>query len=240
MASVAVIGGYTFADNEINLVTVSQQTRYSPRSRKLYKQVAMNLYGELIYDGPAAIVAKVQAVENAIRDDYKDFTYTVGGVPAHSLTSNNCLSGVKVLSYSLPKGTPEQLATTRSISITLQGLYETAEDNLVSWTERIKTVGTGGPKFVVIDTVYGPFKIYTQIQSAQYYYQRGSAVGWSSYPDAPGPVNPDGEFLDKRELERGSGRNLGQALRYFSTTWGYYMGRDVGTFGTVDYFPTSQ
>lgn len=241
MASVATIGGYTFADNEINLVTVNQLTRYSPRNRKTYKQVSMSLYGELIYSDTATIVSKVQALENAIKDDYKDFTYTVGGTLANSLTnSNNCLSGVKVISYSLPKGSPEQLATTRSVSITLQATYDVNEDNLISWTESIKTVGTGGPRFVVIDTVYGPYKIYIQIQSSQFYYQRGSAVGWSSYIDPPGPVNPDGEFLDRRELERVSGRNMGQSLRYFTTKWGYFMGRDVGTFGTVDYFPTSQ
>ena len=72
------------------------------------------------------------------------------------------------------------------------------------------------------------------------YYQRGQAVGYTGYPAPPGPVLPQGEFVDRREIDYISGRNMGTALRFFTTKWSYMMGRDINIFGSVDFRPTSQ
>jgi len=241
MSSVTTYGSYVHTDNEVNLVTFSTQTRYSPRNKRLSQTKTLSLWGELIYSSTASIISKINEVEQAYSQDYLDFRYTVGGSEAHTLlNSSNCISGVKVLQRSFPKGDPSQLATTRSFSVTLQATYDVSEVDLVSWTESIRTIGTGGPKFFVVETIAGPIAIYVTLNSAQYYSQQGMAVGYSNYISPPGPVNTAGEFQDRRVIDYISGRNMGQALRFFTTKWSYYMGRDIGQYGTVDYRPISQ
>lgn len=241
MASVCTIGAFQFADNECNLASFSKQLRFSQRNKRLQTVIQINLTGELIYSTTATIVTHINSLENALTSDYRDFRYTVGGVLSHQLlNSSDCCSGVKVIQYSLPKGTPEQLATTRSFSITLQGTYDAAETDLVSWRESIRIVGTGGPSYVVVNTFYGPYAFLQSLTTAVQYYQTGSAVGYTGYPVPPGPVNPAGEFVDRRQITYTSGRNVGNAIRFYTTSWQYVMGRDTSTFGSFDPRPTSQ
>lgn len=242
MASVAQIGGFTHADNEINLVSVSYRTRYSPRNKKLTKTVTMSLFGQLLGATTTAINDRANTVYNAYQQDYKDFRYTVGGILCHQLlNSADCVSGVKVLAHSFPRGDGSELCTERSFSATLQATYDTAETDLVAWTESIETIGTGGAKFFVVDTAFGPIAIYTSIASAQYYVQTGQAVGYKNYPEPPGPCNPAGEFQDRRRITRIGGRNMGNdQLRFFTRKWSYFMGRDISQFGSADFVPISQ
>lgn len=242
MASVATYGGYPHPDNEVNLVSLDVQTIYSPRNKRLAQRKTVSLYGEIQDTSLSAILTRIQAIENAYSQDNLDFRYTVNGSLSHSLLNNGqCLSGVKVLRRpSFPQGDATELVNKRTFAIVLQATYDAAETDLVSWTESIETIGTGGPKFQIVETEFLPVAVYSTINSAQYYHQIGTAIGYSGYPNPPGPVNPDGEFLDRRRITRVSGRNMGNQIRHFTTRWSYFMVRDVGTFGQVDFFPTSQ
>lgn len=247
MASVMTYGGYTGQDNETNLVQFQIATRFSPRNKRLSQTRSATIYGELIDStngGTSAIVTRANALINAFKDDNKDFRYTVGGVLAHSLlNSSDNLSGVRVLNTSFPHGDPAQLATTRSYTVTLQATYDVAETDLVSWSETIEVIGNGGPKFFVVDTVFGPRAIFTCPTSAVYYLQRGQAVGYSAYPTPASPIsNPatPSLFNDQVRIGRISARNMGQQLRFYSISWNYKMARDVNAFGGVDPTPTSQ
>ncbi len=241
MSAIAKLGNFQFQDDEINLVKVDYSTRYSGRNKKLYKVVTMQCYGELIHNGADEINAAANDVYNALQTDGLDFTYTVNGFLVHQLlNSGDCVTGTKVLNHSFPQGGPEQFATTRSVAFTLQATYDTPEDDLVSWTEEIEIIGTGGPKFFVVDTAFGPIAIYTSIATAQYYSQVGEAVGYLHYPDPPGPCDPAGEFQDRRRIGRKGGRNLGNGLRFFTRKWSYFMGRSVIDFGPADFVPISQ
>ncbi len=241
MASVTSWGGYVHPDNEVNLVTMNVQTRFSPRNKRLSQTKTVSLYGEIQTSTVTAFMARITALENAYSIDGQDFRYTIDGVVTHTLlNSSNCISGVGVVNRSFPRGDGAEFATKRTFSITLQATYDTSETDLVSWTESIETIGTGGPKFLVVETIGGPVAVYTTLNSAQYYHQTGVAVGYVNYPNPPGPVNVPGEFLDRRRITHISGRNMGSQLRFFTTKWSYFMGRDIGQFGNVDYFPTSQ
>lgn len=241
MSSVAQLGALTFADNELNLVTIQKQTRLSPRGKRLQQVVQLACAGELIYSSTSAIVAKIQEYENALKQDNRDFRYTVGGVLSHSLlNSADCVSGVKVIGYSFPRGDAAQLATTRHFSFTLQATYDAPETDLVSWTETIEQIGNGGPKFFVVDTLYGPAAVGVAISTAVYFTRTGSAVGYSTYPDPPG-TGPGLEFGWRRRIGKTGGRNLGNGIRFFTTRWSYFGGNDPTIFtGPYDTNPISQ
>jgi len=223
MASVATYRGFVHADNEVNLVTMDYRTQYSPRNKKLYETRTVNLRGEFIYSTTQAIVNQINAAIGAYSTDGGDFTYTVGGVPAHSLTNTgNCISGVKVVAKNFPSGSPEQLATTRTFGATLQAKYDVCEDNIVQWTESLEVVGTGGAKKTLIDTIFGPIQLYYAPSSAVIVTQSGSALGFNSYPFQPAPIgNADAEFLDQRRIKQTSGTQQGSGIRYFRTSWYY-------------------
>lgn len=237
MGSQAVYRGYPHTLNEINLVTVDYRTQYSPRRRKLTETRTMRLQGELIYDGTASIVSKANDIINAYSQDYGDFSYTVGGVLAHSLlNSANCISGVKVISKNFPSGGPEQLATTRTFGATLQATYDVSEDNIVSWRESVQVTGTGGPLVVIVNSLYGPLAEQLAPATAQWYTQTGTAVGFRDYPVPPGPLDGNQEFLHRRTITNTTGVQQGTGIRYYTTKWAYYMatppGFTIGNAGT--------
>ncbi len=225
MSSIATYRGYTHTANEINLVTVDYRTQYSPRRRKLTETRTMRISGELIYTDTSTIVQKANDIINAYSADYGDFTYTVGGVLAHSLTNSaNCISGVKVINKNFPSGGPEQLATTRTFGATLQATYDVSEDNIVSWRESVQVNGNGGPLVVLVHTIlYGVAYDVLSPNTAIYYTQSGMAVGFKDYPVPPGPIAPVGEFGYRRSITKTSGVQQGTGIRYYTTKWAYYM-----------------
>ncbi len=246
MASVASLGGYTFADNEVNLVSLSRTTAYSPRGKRMYAQVQLDCYGELIYSTAAEIIAKQQAIEAAFKQG-GDFVYKVGGIEVHALrnTGDN-ISGVQVVRYAFPKGDGAQYATTRSFSFTVRGKYDLAgNEDTIQWQESIEVTGTGGPLWVVVNSVAGvqsfggPVGYFLAPYTAQYYHQYGHAIGYSNYPVPAPPIAPDWEFGYKRRITNTSGVNQGNQIKMFKTSWSYYFATDprLGTFTNT---PTSK
>jgi len=237
MASVCTYGSLTHADNEVNLVTMDYRTQYSPRNKKLFETRTVNLRGEFIYSTTQSIVNQVNSAIQAYSQDYKDFRYTVGGVLAHQLLNDaSCFSGVKVISKNFPSGSPEQLASTRTFGVTLQAKYDVAEENIAQWTESLEVIGTGGPIKNLINTLYGPILLITSISSAVMVVQRGTAVGFNTYPFPPPPIGNSGaELLDRRRITQTSGTQQGTGLRYFRTSWSYQF-----AFSSItDAIPTS-
>lgn len=238
MASVCVYRGYTHADNEINLVSVDYRTQYSPRRRKLTETRTMRIQGELILSSTANIVQRAADIINAYSQDYGDFTYTVGGVLAHSLTnSNGCISGVKVVNKQFPSGGPEQLATTRTFGATLQATYDVSEDDVVSWQESVEVIGTGGPIWVAANTIYGAYIEPLSSASLITYSQTGSAVGFSNYPTPSPPIFSPFEYTHRRSIRRTSGTQQGTGIKYFRTAWHYEFPALPGTYNDL---PTSK
>lgn len=238
MASIATYGT-AFEDNEVNLVTLSRATRYSPRQKRLNRTDTVHCFGEIQKSSTADIITRIQAIEAILRDDYKDFRYTVGGTPAHSLlNSGDCLSGVRVVNVSFPKGDGAELATKRSFSFTLQATYDVQETDLVSWTETIEQQGDGGPISFLMNTIGGPMLMFVTARSAIAFVQAGMAVGYKDYP-APGAPAGTVQQGFRSSVTRTSGRQVGNGLRFFTTKWRYILLHDPA-FGTFDPRPVSQ
>lgn len=228
MAQVATYGGYVHADNECNLVRISYRNQLSPRGKRLNAVVTFYLHGE-IQDTGTALFNKITALGNAYRQDYGNFTYAIDGVITHSLLSNtaDCISGVRVLDISLPKGDGAELAVKRTYSIVLSATYDQAETELVSWQESIHYIGNTGPRFEIIETFNGPIAVLTALSTAQRITQVGKAVGYTSLVLPPGSYAPQNEHQDQRRVTLTGGVNVGQQSRYYTTEWQYHH-----TFGT--------
>jgi hypothetical protein len=222
MAQVATYGGYVHDDNECNLVRIDYRNQLSPRGKRLNAIVTFYLHGELLETG-TALFNKITALGNAYRQDYGNFTYSIGGVITHQLLSNtaDCISGVRVLNISLPKGDGAELTVKRTYSLTLQATYDQAESELVSWQESIHYIGNTGPRYEIIETFNGPIAVLTAISTAQRIIQTGKAVGYTTYVLPPGPLLPNNEHQDQRRVSLVGGVNVGQQSRFYTTSWQY-------------------
>jgi len=249
VASQLIFGSFAFEENEANLVGVSKRTQYSQRNKKLQLVREWNVEGEINAATPAAIIARIQAIENALAVDGGQATYSIDGAVAHQLTANST-SGVRVAYSAFPKGDAAELCTTRTFAFKLRAVYdaqtEAGGDDLVFFQESISTEGDGSPLVIVVteypgvQTVGGLSAVELAPRTAVYYTQTGTAVGYSTYPVAPPPFNPDGLFGYLTRITRIGGRQVGNGIRFFTTKWFYRMGRDVAIFGTLDPIPTSK
>src|SRR5574343_206654 len=154
MASVATWGGDTHPDNEVKRVKLSVQTCFSSRNQKLSHTKTLSLFGEIQASSVTDIVTRINEIESAYSQDGRDFRYTVNGVLAHSLLNDSTnASGTNVVSRAFPRGDGAELATQPSFSIVLQATYDVpSSTDLVSWQESVETIGTGGPKFHIVET----------------------------------------------------------------------------------------
>lgn len=241
MASVCTQGSLTFEDNEVNLVSLSKQTQYSPRNKKLFSVVSASCFGEIQKSTVADIITRINTIESGLKNSTGEFRYTVNGSLAHSIlnTSDN-VSGVRVVASSFPKGDAAELATKRSFAFTVQATFDSAEEDLISWTDSIQITGTGGPKFFVLETAFQPFAVYVTTASTQFFHRTGQAVGYMGYIAPPGPASVGLEMQDRRVITNVSGRNVGNAIRYFTTRWSYLNVNDPTNFGSAIFTPESR
>jgi hypothetical protein len=238
VASVLTFNG-THEDNEANLVSVSKRAVYSQRQKKLQHIIEWDIVGEIQKSSVADIIARIQALEQQYSQDGTSATYSIDGTVAHQLAGG--VSGVRVVYAAFPKGDPAELATKRSFAVKLRAVNDAVEDDLVSWQESITIEGDGGPLLVGATLIgYGPLVYYLAPKTAQIYIQTGTAVGYSTYPVPPGPVNPQGIFGHKTRITYTSGRQVGNGIRFFTTRWYYHQFRDIQLFGATDYKPTSK
>ena len=241
MSSLFQYGGFQHEDSEVSLATMTYQKRLSPRGKRLSNTVTMTVWGEIVESTSDLIIQRAAQIVSAYGEDYKTARMTINGTTAHELLNDSadCISGVKVVGRSFPKDDPAELATVRTFSLSLQATYDAVEDDLVSWQESVSIIGTGGPRFFIIDSVQGPSTVYLTNRTVQYYHQIGEAVGYTAHPAAPGPVGGL-EFQESRRITRISGRNMGKAIRFYTTKWSYLTGNDPQGFGAYDPFPTSK
>lgn len=249
MASVLTFNGFAHQENEANLTGISKRTILGPRNRKLQQVIEWDATVEVVGSTVAEIIARIQTLEQVYSQDGGEATYSIDGAVAHRLPANS-ISGVRVAYAGFPKGNPEELCTQRTFAIKLRATYDAQTqaggDDLVFWKETISTEGDGSPLVIVVtevpgvQTVGGLFAAELAPRTPVYYTQRGTAIGYATYPVPPPPFNPAGHFGYLQRITRTSGRQVGNGIRFFQVDWYYRMGRDVVAFGALDPIPTSK
>lgn len=220
------IGTHDHPVNEVNTRSFQVRRRYSRRGKRISVIMRLHLEGELQYDGPSALTAAMIELINAYRDDYKDVgLYENNGTPTphRLLNSSTCISGVKILQHSWPRGDATQYANSRFFAITAQAEYADVESSLIEWREEIKFKGNCGPQWDYEETVNGLFPTVLKPVTKQTIIQSGYAVGFDAYVVPPGPRFPAIEHQDLREITPMSGEQQGLRACFFPIAWTYYF-----------------
>jgi len=221
-------GSYPHPQGEVNLLRYDVQNRLSPRGFRLSAIHTMHIGGELLGDDQAAVLVRAAEIIDAYAIDDVDATLfdNAGNASRYRMQTNagNNLTGVRVIQKSWPKGDYEELASQRTFAVTLQCEIDEVYDQLISFRERLRFIGTGGPR--IADFEYATATPTQQIINTftmQRIIQSGSAVGWGGYPIYPGPIFGGAvlEHQDQREIDLGGPQMMGKLYRGYEVEWRY-------------------
>jgi hypothetical protein len=223
-------GSYQHASGEVNL-TITKESVRSPRGTQDLERITYALAGVLIladgatqadYDAAIATLEAAYAVDGQNAGLYLD-----SGAPTqHILYSANALGGVRVMRPpSFPRGEKGEFATMRSYTIQLQADFlDNSAGNLKEYAETIRFIGTGGPRFVIQQPMNGqPVKQFVSDQTPCRAVQSGNAVGRFQVPGFPGPIWPDAEHQDLREISPSAPKFINGAYTDWGVSWSYHF-----------------
>lgn len=222
-------GSYAHPAGEVNLTRVDVRNIHSGRGQLQHVLYTMYLQGEICAADASAVTTRINEITAAYRyEGYDAGLYLDSGtVTSHFLQSNhsNNISGNRIIQGpSFPKGGPEEYATGRTFSITIQALFASPESQILEYTESIQYVGTGGPQIGVRRFPVGPPQAYIICQQTeQRIVQSGRSLGFGGYVFPYGPLYPNYEHTDQRVYQLGTPRFHGQQFSEYPMQWAFYM-----------------
>jgi hypothetical protein len=230
-----VYGGTQFDSGVVNLTRMNIRYRHSKRGKRISRIDTLFLQGEICEDGESAVLTEINNLATTFNTDYQNARlYLDDGTPTpHGLTNDSpfCMTGVRVIERSWPKGGPEELANMRTWHVTLEAEYADCESQILEWSETLEFIGTTGPRYEVVETYFGPYANLECLRTSQRIIQSGSALGYSANVLPPGPLFPQNEHVDRRVEKVGSGQCLGNQYAYFPTYWTYYFSSATPLYG---------
>jgi hypothetical protein len=206
--------------------TVGLQTykhRRTPTFNEFYQResrsVSVIIEGELRCpnttaegDEPATLIAQIQALEAAFSVDEGDFEVTYPtGERLLFLQSADFVGGLRVVGEpSYEDNQPGELVRRRTFKIELAGEQLIVGPDgggggavVVSYAEMLSYEGTGGQRFVVIETMEGsPIVQVVNQKTMCRCIQEGRSVQRYVEPTAPKPLYPDREQQSQRRIAR--------------------------------------
>lgn len=185
---------------------------------------------------PAELYAALMTLEAAYSIPYQSAALLDGNgnVTVHTLAGVSLLGGVKVVKRpSFPQGGKAEYTTFRYYEIELECDYPVGgAAPLLSWTESVVTIGTGGPRYVVRQPLIGPpISQVVATNTPMLAIQSGEAVGVLAYPPIPPPIWPAVEHQDKRRIERVSPKRTGPSFTGWKVSWSYEFESPVPIWG---------
>lgn len=173
----------------------------------------------------AALTTALGALETAYATGGKDLIfYLDDGTTAtqHGITNSATTGGTKVRSLRYLDSKRDEYIFRRTYQIVVEADIFAPTTETVSYTESLRQIGTGGPRFVYLPSITGSpqFQI-TQLFTPYVTIQSGHAVGETTWPTPPAPLFPTYEHVDKRVLDAHTPRyDNGDALEY-RISWRY-------------------
>lgn len=144
------------------------------------------------------------------------------------------LQGLHVVNYSTPVGGVDEYSGRRTINFTVQGTYMNtgATGVVVSYSESVSSIGTGGPTVVNKLTNTGGVRQRPFPQSFCRATQSGTATGYLGYPTfggaggAPRYRFPVADLLpDSAGLTKQTAQRRGRIPTYFPVQWNFQYER---------------
>jgi hypothetical protein len=227
-------GNYTHADNEVSL-SVSKRAVLSGRGYRKCTRVVFGISGQLIATDTPTLTTKMATLENAYyyHDLNAGLYYSAGGLTAHSLNVANTLGGVRSSGVKWGDGNGTEYVTRRTYSITLEADLNDGESNILEFRESISITGTGGPRFVLLETLEDqPQYQVTVQQTIVHATQSGSALGLLGYVDFPSPIWPDAVKQDLMNQARTGPAIWRRGAWEYPCSWSYQFESNQALSGT--------
>lgn len=231
-------GNYNHAAGEVQL-TVTKKAIPSPRGLKMAINETWQLDGILqSTDGTIPTLdAQLQTLQNAYgvntvtgqvtgSADFQNakLLYNDGVTPtAHQLISGNSISGTRITGFSFKRGQGAEHAAFRSYTITLEAVFIDATVNLLVFQETVAFKGTGGPRFVALETL-DEDPVFQQVAAATTIHcaQSGNAIGISKFVPIPGQLlDTTFEHEEQQEIILGPIEQVGSGLWRYHCSWKY-------------------
>lgn len=205
-------GDYVHDQDEVG-VRITYRAVMDEFGRRMADIHTWNLLGAKHANSVSELTTKLQALENAYLEDYRDLQVKLnnGTLTRHNLYNNQMFGGTHVMGFGYIDGPWKmraEYANQRTFWAIVQG-EKRYGDGLFSWRERLSIKGTGGPKFLYMPQMLGPpIAQQIQAQTTFFYIQEGMAVGRSSYIAPPGPLFPTIEHEDQRVITYGTPEDI--------------------------------
>jgi hypothetical protein len=230
-------GNYTHQPGEVGL-TVAKQGVYHNGVLK-YTRALFHLEGVLMSDNQADLIVANQGLQAAYGvNGNSAFLYAPDGQTIiHQMPAQTAIGfdEPRVGEIRYPEWKNAQLVTHYNYTITISATYP-AQDDLLDYRESITTIGSGGPKFVMLQTLTGPIPFTTASSTPSVLIQSGHATGLYSFPTAPGPVAPGSVHQEKSKLTtEGPSLDENGVLTNYTVSWSYEM-ESVGLLGALPSF----
>lgn len=217
-------GSYSFAADSAS-VAIAKREEYSARGFRIGVRETWTVTGSLRFDTQSALTTAINALQSAFSVGGGNLILydNSGNATAHGLISSACRGGTKVISPpNFPTGSGAEYATIRNFSVTVEGLIIDTSTGLLEFEERIDTQGAGGPREVFLPVITGtPRKQTVAQRTITRATQSGSATGYGSYPNIPGPIFPKSEIQEQRKITRISPQMDRGTLHTYRVSWSY-------------------
>lgn len=223
-------GTYTHANNECSLV-VARTPRYNEGGHVVSIIERWDIAGFIQAASQAALTTALNSLRTAYASNGLDLSLLLDdGVTAthHQIHNVNTLGGVRVVGGpSFPEGKNAEYSTFRSYTVSLEAeIPVSGYASLLIFFEETLSFQGGGPRFVHLQTLTGSPQKQIVADSTPYKaVQTGRSVGYASYPAFPGPLWPNDEMRDQRQINYRSPKRSGTSgspqYSEYEVSWQY-------------------
>jgi hypothetical protein len=235
--------------SEVNLLSHDMQQTYSNRGHQFRRievfttEVVICTTGQSNFDTELSELRTGYGFDGLagppLAGEQAGLFWDDGTPTSHVIDATGSINGIQVLRMNFTGNDGAELATQRTLQITLKAEYPVDsgqfDQNLLEWHNEIQVIGTGGPRFEVYEYEIGPPVVQTTHE-----FTKGRARQWGHAVMAYGPymlpaVPQWATFLkhDKTRVGHTSAHHQRNGFENFKTTWYYEFEAPIG-FNPVD------
>lgn len=204
-------------------VSISKEALLSDNGDVIGRKETWTIEGRKIANSQVLLNTALQSLEAAYSASNKDLVLQLdnGSNSLHTLLNTGSINGVQVLKpVSYPEGANAQFSTFRDYTIVVSASYSSEDENEnSSYSETFSYQGTGGPRYVVRETLTGQPVVQNLTQSSvRFLVQQGTAENLMVYPSPSPPVQPNA-MAERTTISNSSQSRNGQSV--YVTRWSY-------------------
>lgn len=192
--------------------------------------------------GDVDLSRKELALREILATPNQDFILKTnsGANSSHAILARNSMSGTRVKNFAFNEAIGAEFVNRRTVTFDVEFSLKCrgADSAIVSWTEAVTIIGTGGPRrewrFPLNATAAREIVSLQSLVRAQ---QVGFAVGFTRRPVKPPMLWPGYEVYDARLIHVETPQFLGREYSNYAVRWGYSFERGDGPLIGVPNLP---